>query len=197
MWWAALLNSLLGTLSSGVTATAGSYESIASATGTGSSEFITFTSIPSTYASLQLRIISRCTNTLATSARSIILTFNSDTGTQYTRHLLSGSGSAVSADGYASGSLSGMRIDDISYSQTSATDIMGVAIIDIHDYASTTKNKTVRAFGGVDNNSTNGRITLQSGLWLSTSAINSIRLELNVPNFSTTSTISLYGIKGA
>ena len=74
--------------------------------------------------------------------------------------------------------------------------IMGVSIIDIHDYASTTKNETFRIFSGFDNNSTGGRISLRSGLWLDTSAINRLEISTNPGDgFATSTVIALYGIK--
>jgi hypothetical protein len=70
-------------------------------------------------------------------------------------------------------------------------------IIDIHDYASTTKNKTVRSFFGHDRNGA-GSVYLYSGLWMNTGAITS--LSLGQANFSGTfdtgTVASLYGIKG-
>ena len=56
-----------------------SFESIATATGTGSSGTITFSSIPSTFKHLQIRGISR------NSANSIgaLMQYNSDTGSNY------------------------------------------------------------------------------------------------------------------
>jgi hypothetical protein len=71
-----------------------------------------------------------------------------------------------------------------------------VAIIDIHDYASTTRNKTVRSFEGSDNNGT-GDVTLVSGLWLNTAAVTSATVSvLGGINYAAGTTISLYGIKG-
>jgi len=57
----------------------GSYESIASASGTGSSGTITFSSIPSTYTHLQIRGIGR--NSYPST--QVNVRFNSDTGSNY------------------------------------------------------------------------------------------------------------------
>ena len=70
------------------------------------------------------------------------------------------------------------------------------AIIDVLDYASTSKYKTLRDFEGVDIN-VSGDIVISSGLWQSTSAINSITFYLGSGNFATTTTVALYGIKAA
>lgn len=190
-----MLNTLLGTLSSGVAASTSSFESIASATGTGSSGVITFNSIPSTYASLQIRLMSRSTNTASTARRSIGLTFNSDTGNNYADHTLQGQNTSVYTDG--TGSFSKIRVESSSFSETSAGDIMGVGLFDIHDYASNTKYKTVRFVSACETNTSVGAINLSSGLWMSTNPITSITLTLNVPDFTTSSVFALYGIKGA
>jgi hypothetical protein len=196
MWWAALLNSVLGTLSSGVTVAAGSFESIATASGTGASGTITFSSIPSTYASLQLRYLSR-NSAAGTGSGDVLLRFNSDSATNYSYHSLTGNGSSASASGSAT--QSSIRLDNASTNNGETSGIMTVGIIDIHNYASTTQYKTVREFQGNDNNGNSTAILkLYSGSWRSTSAISTITLTLNLANnFTTASTFALYGIKGA
>lgn len=194
MWQAALLNTILGSLSSGVAAATGSYESIASLNGTGSSGTITFNSIPSTYVALQIRMI---TNNNSGNF-SLRLRFNGDTGTNYAHHVLEGGGSSAYAYGAASANAIFYVGSGIGGSG-SGSNYFGASIIDIHDYASTTKNKTVRTFNGFD---TNGGVDAQlvrltSGLWMNTAAINSISILDVSANFTTTSTFALYGIKGA
>ena len=195
-----LQNFTLGTFSQGAAGGGAAFESIASASGTGSSATITFSSIPSTYRHLQLRILSKYAST-GFIAEPLYLLFNSDTTSgNYYAHHLQGNGSAAAA-GSTAGSLSGMEIGWTPDSSTSPvlTNIFGVQIIDIHDYASTTKNKTVRGFCGMDYNaaSTDARVRLTSGLWMSTSAVNSITITTPRSNWTTTSQFALYGIKGA
>ena len=168
-----------------------SFESIATVTvGVGGSSSISFSSIPSTYKHLQIRFISRSSD--AAAVRGMNITFNGDTAANYTRHQLSGDGSTTSATG-------GADENDIQAGQvpgsTVASGIMGVGIYDIHDYASTTKFKTMRIFNGFDTNGS-GTIRMQSGLWRSTSAISSLSLILNAGNFIEGTTFALYGIKG-
>ena len=193
---------ILGVIASGISGhltppwPSNSYESIASATGTGSSGTITFSSIPSTYVALQLRCLSRNSAT-GTGSGDVLLRFNSDSGSNYSYHNLSGNGTTASATGSAT--QTSIRQDNSSTNNGETANIMTVGIIDIHDYASTTKNKTVRTFQGNDNNgNSTGIIRLNSGLWMSTSAINTITLTLNLANnFTTQSVFALYGIKGA
>jgi hypothetical protein len=181
-----LLNTVLGTLSSGVAASTSSYESIASVAGNGSATSLTFSSIPSTYKHLQIRGLA-----YDGQGSNIRLQFNSDTGSNYSFHYLRGSGSSATA----SGSATQTYIDYVGRAENNAS-IYGVSIIDIHDYASTTKNKTTKTFFGYDSNG-GGIVYLTSGLWMSTSAISSISL-INAGGFAfnTSSSFALYGIKG-
>jgi hypothetical protein len=172
--------------------TPSSFESIATATGTGSSATITFSSIPSTYKHLQIRVIGRTPDALTTS--TAFMRFNSDTGTNYAAHWLYGDGSSASATGSATRSNVWVQLYYPGSSYNS--NIHATSIIDIHDYASTTKNKTVRTFNGVDVNASGGYVNLVSGLWMNTNAVSSITIDFNGQNISTTSVFSLYGIKG-
>jgi len=163
------------------------FESIATATGTGSSGTVTFSSIPSTYASLQIRWIAKDN----VGSEFINVRLNGDTGSNYARHALRGNGATVGAAGGASQtSFYGFGVSN----GTNST-YNNVGILDIHDYASTTKNKTVRTISGVDGNGT-GEIDLLSGLWMSTSAVTSVSFIMTGgANFDTTTVFSLYGIK--
>ncbi len=187
-----MLNTVLGSLSSGVAASTSSYESIASATGTGSSNTITFSSIPATYSHLQIRSIARDTNT-NNDWSSIRIRLNSDTGTNYVRHLLAADGTTVTATGATA--QSSMIANGAARQNGSTANIMGVSIIDFIDYASTTKNKTMKAISGNDVNGS-GFIRLNSGLWLNTNAITTIELFTDGGFWTTASTFALYGIKG-
>jgi hypothetical protein len=164
-----------------------SYESIATATPSGTST-VTFSSIPSGYVSLQVRF-----NLInATSGGSTVIRFNGVSGTSYAAHSVYGNGStavATSITSYSGVPVSTGWVGGI-------TTYPSVGIIDILDYTSTTKNKTVRCVNGADNNSTGGSIQMSSGVFLDTSAITSLSLVGDY-NFNTGSTFALYGIKGA
>ena len=159
-----------------------SYESIASSTvvGTGTST-ITFSSIPSTYKHLQIRM---SYNNL-TGLDNMKMQLNGSTNSTYW-HYLFGDGSSATA-GASTSNVIGIqfgRSDTIQYA----------SILDILDYTSTTKNKTMRMLLGVDNNGSGG-ICLSSNLYSTTSAISSIALSFTTYNFTPDSRISLYGIK--
>jgi len=172
-----------------------SYESIATASGTGSSGIITFSVIPSTFKHLQIRGINRST-TAGVSFSQLNFTCNGDTGNNYAQHYLKGDGSAVSASGYATGGYGGILLYNCMARAGMASGIMGTFVIDILDYGSTSKYKTVRVLCGGDTNGA-GEIGINSGLWLSTSAISSLSVIATAGNFTTDTSIALYGIKEA
>ena len=165
-----------------------SFESIQTGTGTGSNDSFTFSSIPSTYKSLQIRISA----TLAASGgepTGMYLRINGDSGSNYSRHHLNGDGSTATAAGYATSSL--IFFNTVYFAKTYPSTF----IIDILDYNSTSKYKTVRYFAGTDKNGS-GNVALGSGLWQSTSAINSLYFQVLSGGmyYSTDSTFALYGV---
>jgi hypothetical protein len=194
MWWAALLNSIVALLESGAGGGGGAYESIATAVGTGSSATITFSSIPSTYKHLQLRVLGRSLEAGAGKSNAILRINNDSTTANYITHYLSGNGSSASA-GSITGT-AGLRFNDTLSRGGQPANVMATQIIDIQDYTAT-MNRTVRMFQGMDANDTSGIVHLYSGLYINTTAVN--RLDFICPdgNFTTSSVFSLYGIKGA
>ncbi len=189
-----MLNSIVSILDSGVAASTTAYESIATVTvGSGGSSAITFSSIPSTYQHLQVRMLFRDTRAVVGDYAS--LQFNSDTGSNYALHLLSGSGASAAAGGYSS--QTSIDISRVAGSSATAS-VFGAAILDILDYANTNKYTTTRSLGGVDNNGS-GEIVLNSGLWMNTAAVSTITIKAQAgsANFSQYSSFALYGIKGA
>jgi hypothetical protein len=193
-WRCVVFGVSLGIMDGASGAAGGSYESIATATGTGSSGTITFSSIPSTYKHLQIRYIAKDSNA-ADGQVSLTMIFNSDTGANYAYHELRGTGTTAFGDGAASQNNISLRSS--CFRETSSTQTMGVAILDLQNYSNTSQNKTIRYFSGVDtNNGAAGqRISLGSGLWINTNAITTISIT-TVTNFSTSSVFSLYGIQG-
>ena len=166
-----------------------SYESIATTTvGGGGVTEITFSSIPSTYAHLQIRAILRQAN-----GESGQMQFNGDTATNYATHSLSGDG--ATATGAISTTRTTIPIERLGGLATVANTFTG-CIIDILDYKNTTKYKTVRMLSGHDENGS-GYVNLESGLWQSTSAITSIRFFTGGNVYGQYTQYALYGIKGA
>ena len=146
---------------------------------------VTFSSIPSTYKSLQIRF------NLTGNNGNFGLVFNSDTSVNnYTQHYLTGNGTTAAASGYASGSFGNTRM--LTLGSTGFT-YPTVGIIDVIDYANTSKYKVAKTLIGSNANTSFGAIELDSSAWLSTAAISSINFM--VPSGSAyTGTISLYGV---
>jgi hypothetical protein len=185
-----LLNSLVALYDGGGAAGGGSsYESIATVTGSGQTT-LTFSSIPATYASLQIRYAIKPTTGTGEALR---LQLNGDTGSNYSRHNLTGQGTTANAGGGASGTFTWAGDNGAG---TQASGYPYVGIIDIHDYASTSKYKTVRTFVATEANGT-GAVGFTSGVWLNTAATTSVTLFFpSGDSLATGSVVSLYGIKG-
>jgi hypothetical protein len=173
-----------------------SFESIATVTASGTPSSIDLTSIPGTYQHLQLRIFAQQVG------QGWNMYFNSDTtSANYADHYLE---SYADGSGVLTIKAAGSTSNAILMNNSSFTDknnfpsVWGGLIIDIHDYASTTKYKTMRYFGGWDANSSAGYsscVSLGSLLWENTAAITSIKWQGN--GITNGSTFALYGIKGA
>ena len=173
-----------------------SFYSIATVTAAGGETSLSFTSIPSTYKSLQIRYISKCTRT-GGSSDDLKINYNSDTSANYTRHILYGDAVNVVASGVTGASYIGIA-NGTADTYSGLTNDFAAGIIDIIDYANTSKNKTLRAFTGNDLNGLSGLspyLGFTSGLWLSTSAITSIVIASTSPIFAAGSTFALYGVK--
>lgn len=179
-----MLNVISGQFSEGTVPTTNSYESIATVTASGGESSITFSSIPSTYKHLQIRVLGRH----SANGTTALLQFNSDTGSNYNQHQLYGDGGSAGAS--ASAPSTSIWTE---YAVNTAT--VGVAVIDVLDYANTSKFKTVRTLTGSDNNGS-GYVLMRSGAWRSTSAVSTITFTLDAGNFAQYSSFALYGIKG-
>lgn len=170
------------------------YESIATTTvGAGGSASVTFSSIPSTYTHLQLRIIGR-SGTSAGTSEALRMQLNGQTATSYyTDHLVYGDGASALTD-LDVNTVAGLNIHRLP-SSTSTASVFGALVIDFLDYANTNKNKTIRSLGGFDANGS-GRIVLNSGLFNSTAAISTIACTLSTgANYLQYSSFALYGIR--
>jgi hypothetical protein len=163
-----------------------SFESIATFTGNGTASTYTFSSIPSGYKSLQIRV-----NALANGGGRTGVRLNGDSGSNYNYHALYGFNDAVAATNSATTAayVAGYQIGP---SATLPTAI----ITDIIDYTSTSKNTTIRSFYGVEKNfgTGNSEVGLSSGLWRNTAAVTSITVFCT-QNYQSGTSIALYGVK--
>lgn len=166
----------------------GAYDALSTVTvPAGGVASVTFAGIPNTYKHLQLRMLARNTST----SNGYNARFNSDSGSNYARHYLIGTGSSAVAAAVTS--TTSAILNDAAIS-TSGTNVFGASVCDILDYGSTTKNKTIKTLGGFDNNG-NGSVGFLSGLYMSTSAISSILIFPDAGNFAEYSQFTLFGVK--
>ena len=185
-----MLNQIAAIHGTGTPAVTNSYESIATVlVGSGGSTQIDFTSIPSTFKHLQVRYIVR--DTFAASYDFAAMRLNGATS-GYSWHFIQGNGSGVSASAGVSATY--IRNGIMPYN-SELSNTFGVGVVDILDYANTSKNKTTRTLNGFDGNGT-GAVTFNSGLYPSTSAVTSITFYSVGTAFAQYSQFALYGIKG-
>jgi hypothetical protein len=162
-----------------------------------SAQTITFTDIPQNYTHLQIRY-GLAQSAPGTGPTTFPIRFNSDSTTgNYKNHQLLGDGASASAN---AGFTTTSNIMQGRYALNQDF-IQAAGIVDILDYTSTTKVKTIRSFGGFDTNGA-GTVALSSGIYspgLSTTpaptAITSITTFITTYSFYGNGIISLYGIK--
>lgn len=170
------------------TGAASSYELIESQIITSPVASVTFSSIAADYEHLQIRSVARQD---AAGDGNIQLQLNNLTN-GYSRHLLGSNGSTP-----FSGNATGQTYIWMPMATGSGDSAgsFGSAIIDILDYASTSKNKTVRAYAGRIGSAR--YFAELSGFVADSSALTTIKFTTLSGNFIAGSRFSLYGWKGA
>jgi hypothetical protein len=169
------------------------YESIATLTLSSNSTTATFSSIPNTYQSLQIRLIGKAAS-VANFGGIFGIRFNGDTNVNYS---YAGWNSAASAPAAmkATGETSMNWQGVIPLNGASITNMWGVAIVDINNYTSTSLQKSLKTIGGwCGRNIDIGYTTQSSGLWANTSVVDSITF-VHSNTWLAGSQFALYGIK--
>jgi hypothetical protein len=170
------------------------YEPIATTTlGNSTTRDFGFSSIPSIYTDLRVVIVGRITGITASNIQTR-LRMNSDSGSNYSNTLLQGNGSTISSSRETSVTSAAFG----NFPATASTDLVGLATIDIFNYA----GSTFKTFLGTMSDDANGSglVERNVGLWRSTSAITSIDFSVNFSigwYWYTGTTATLYGIKAA
>ena len=150
---------------------------------------VTFSGIPATYEHLQVQISAKATAPISDSA--IIATFNSDTGANYSYHYMKASSTTASAAS-ATGSNS-MVWFRIPAATVPATDYSAM-VVDILDYANTSKNTTVLFANGGPTSMTTP-LYFGSQLWDATAAVASIQMSTpSGDEFMRGSEFTLFGL---
>jgi hypothetical protein len=173
---------------------------IASSTvGAGGAANIAFTSIPSTYTDLCVKISSRSDRNVF-NWTNIKVQFNSSTS-GYTYINLIGDGATASSVNNTNDGEGSTGIMVLAQSQaTNTANTFGNVELYIPNYASS-NNKSMSADGASETNATAAGMGLTAGLWSNTAAITSITLIPQIGgtafNFLQYSTAYLYGIKNS
>jgi hypothetical protein len=167
---------------------ANTYTLISSVTvGAGGASSIDFTSIPSTYTDLVLKISARTTR--ANEGDAISVSINGVATNQSSRSI-EGSGSATGSSTFTS-----FRTQADGANATANT--FGNSEFYFPNYAGST-NKSASADGVSENNATAAYAWLTANLWSSTAAINQITItDLNSATFVQYTTAYLYGVNNA
>jgi len=160
------------------------YEPIQTQTLSSNSATVTFNSISQAYTDLRLIISAKTVS----SGAQISATINGDSGSNYSRTILWGSGSSAGSNRDTSATSWNMD-----YYGVVTTGQFNTNITDLMSYSNTNVYKTMITRAG---NSSNG-LEAQVALWRNTAAITSITLNIGGGGFATGSTFTLYGIANA
>ena len=166
---------------------ANTYTLISSVTvGSGGASSIDFTSIPSTYTDLLVKVSTRYDNANVNYAT---LSFNGSSA-NFTYRSLEGSGSAAGSYNGTTGPFGVTTISTYTANTFSNIEVY------IPNYAGST-NKSYSSDAVSENNATTAYADLIAGLWTQTTAINRVTLNATTGNFVQYSTAYLYGIKNS
>ena len=164
------------------------YIKIASNTvGSGGVASVTFSSIPSTYTDLLVKVSARTSKVGVQD--DLEIRFNGLTTNRSSRDLL-GNGSSAASYTYATVTYAGLVAGS-----TATTGTFSNGEIYFPNYNSS-NYKSYSSDNAAETNATNAYVAFDAGLWSSTSAITSLTLQATA-NFVQYSTFTLYGISNA
>lgn len=169
------------------------YTLISSNVLTGSAASVTFSSIPSTYTDLVLRISARTDDTNVND-NTVLVRLNGNSSAIYSRTTIRGNGAtAVSFQG--SGATSFNTVANINGSGATANTFTSIEIY-IPSYT-VAQNKPISFDNAQETNATTAYRLASAGLFSSTTAVSSISLDNGPQNFVSGSSFYLYGIKNS
>lgn len=161
----------------------------------GGASSLVFSSIPQTYKHLQIRGTDQ-QNYGSNDSGYTGIQLNSTNTAKWNRHQMWGTGSSVAAYGLGASNNNWGTVGASGLVGT-RTQYFAANIIDIYDYTSTAKYKTVKAFGGLDLAGASGsNIGIYTSTWQDTAAVSSITMNGSNGPFKVGSTYTLYGILG-
>lgn len=156
------------------------YTPLANITLGSSAASVTFSSISQGFRDLVLVVNAQAAT--GSSESYAILRFNSDTGSNYSRVIAFGTGSAAQ-------SFSGSNLLPIT-TPLNSTGVRGLSVMNIMDYTATDKHKTVLYRDDNPSVST----VMGAGRWANTAAITTVACVHFSDTFASGSTFALYGI---
>lgn len=161
-------------------------ELIAIVNGDGTQNIVTFDSIPQHCNGLKLVIVGKTSSGLSNS----VITFNSDTGANYTLSTITGQSAAVA---HTSGTANGITVS----APASGTFVsQDQAELNMPNYSQATHEKSLRYNSGSIGNGTAPITSWGHGWWLNTAAITRIDVTLGaLNNLTADSYVALYGMR--
>ena len=172
------------------------YTLISSNTLSASAASVTFSSIPSTYTDLVLRINARTDEAGATESQFFI-EYNGSSTAVYSNTRLRGSGSAAAS--LRNSNEAYIRVPDGTPGNSATSNTFSNTEIYIPSYTAS-QNKPSSIIAMAENNTTTAYMDAEAGLWSNTAAITSVRIFANAfssINFVSGSSFFLYGIKNS
>lgn len=157
--------------------------------GAGGAASIDFTSIPSTYTDLCVKVSARTNQSVGTT--ELLISLNGSTSNFSARHLL-GSGAAASSGSVA-------RYLGQTQPSTDTANTFSSHDIYLPNYTSTTYAKSYSTDAVTENNGTTAYAVLVAGLWnpATQAAISSLSISASAGSFVQYTTATLYGIKSS
>lgn len=172
----------------------GTYEHISTilvGTAVASIDFTGLSSFSADYKHLQIRFVAK--NSGSGANTNLLLARFNGVSSGYSRHALIGPSGGGAATSSGTASQTSISISSGMAGSTFAN-TFAPGIIDITEAYSTTKNKVLRSYSGID--SSPQSISINSGMYESTTAISSVQLLANLNNIAVGSRFSIYGIRG-
>lgn len=159
--------------------------------GSGGAANIEFTSIPSTYTDLLLKMSLRSSNTGAVAKRIGVRFNGASTDANLSTRLVYGDGSITGSFTSSTGFTGWMPDGSVTASTFANVELY------IPNYAGS-NNKSLSTDAVMENNATASYMGFFAGLWSDSSAINAIKIfEVDANNLVQYSTARLYGIKNS
>ena len=173
---------------------ANTYTLISSNTLSSSAASVTFSSIPSTYTDLVVKISARTDR--ATTSTGIRLTFNGSSAASYSYVYVLGSGTTASSSRTSNNTVA--TFGSVA-AATSTANTFSSHELYIPSYNNTSQNKPFSSSNAYENNTAAAELSAYANLWSNTSAISSITFTQagTGTNFVTGSSFYLYGVKNS